>query len=612
MFQFDLQRFSGYTLTTSAKTYSVLQGQSITVTGTMGESFDTTKSYISIMPTSEVPTSWPPADNWLPPEVDLDWVTVARANDNPRQFIFTFSPTLNTPAISHSFTMVLRGVAADDDTDIYFLKNDFTILVIVVNPVANANFTISPESVTVRQNKIATATITIGSGLVPSTCNFPIFTFGSTGWLTIDSSRINSGQAKLKIAPTLNENIQDYTIFVTLIGQMTDGREIEITHTLTINVIAYDAEPSPDEARSLSAFLLAWAAAIKAKIKAKSPAVKVEPTLSLGEFTQNGTNFQALISYNGDGVLSASPDAGEPGTATINSSSLLITGAYTANNGAGQSGNITAAEGTRYLGKVLAYTAQNDLHLQDAPSDVVSCITNGLTPKEISDTLEPMFTNDLIHYRRVTKWVYFANAGNHTCTFPELIGVQSLADWFGLMISPVDWKVYLTDISGAAFSSTTGEITLSLSGKPSILCIIAPPVVKLEPEITFLVNEVTYEPNFTLDGENYSGSIELDAVEDGHYWFSGTGARIKLPFTYVNINNPKMNFVMNIPVASSDSDASGAAIEDITENSGVLCCNVKNFAVANKWREIQYTFTFAENAQYNSKTFECSLYFQKE
>lgn len=86
--------------------------------------------------------------------------------------------------------------------------------------------------------------------------------------------------------------------------------------------------------------------AIKAKINTSSGGAtnKQQPTLSLGEWAGNNNTYSAVISYNGDGVLTAN-------TGTLSGSTITVEDADGNFNGV-----ISAAEGTNFAPSKLVFT----------------------------------------------------------------------------------------------------------------------------------------------------------------------------------------------------------------------------------------------------------------
>ena len=70
---------------------------------------------------------------------------------------------------------------------------------------------------------------------------------------------------------------------------------------------------------------------------------KTAPTLTLGEWSANGTTYTAAITYNGDGTLSTTTGTISNGTLTVNDSDGNF------------SGTISASEGTTYAAGSLAF-----------------------------------------------------------------------------------------------------------------------------------------------------------------------------------------------------------------------------------------------------------------
>ena len=72
-------------------------------------------------------------------------------------------------------------------------------------------------------------------------------------------------------------------------------------------------------------------------------AAKLEPTLSLGSWTKNGSDYSATITYNGDGILTSSPGDISNNTVTVTDTDGTFAGV------------ISASEGSNYAAAKLAF-----------------------------------------------------------------------------------------------------------------------------------------------------------------------------------------------------------------------------------------------------------------
>ena len=86
-------------------------------------------------------------------------------------------------------------------------------------------------------------------------------------------------------------------------------------------------------------------------VKAANEVGKIQPTLTIGEFTKNGDNYNAVINYNGDGILNST-------VGVINGNVLTIT-----NPSGNINGTLTASEGTRFYAATQYFEVHPDKSL---------------------------------------------------------------------------------------------------------------------------------------------------------------------------------------------------------------------------------------------------------